>query len=118
MTPPSFSAARRDPPFLRRDGQFNQSLWSAENYPRLTAAYFEQPLRVAMTVFSGDRDEFGIASEARRYYETFAARQAEIDLRIMEGRHDWGLWSRCLDEALVSVLRPAPPAGHRTATSN
>ncbi len=119
VTPPAISAARREPPFLRRDGQFNQPLWSAENYPRLTAGYFQQPHRVAMTVFSGDHDEFGIAFESRRFSDAMNERQqGQVDLRILEGRHEWALWSRCLDEALADVMRGAPRERSRAAASS
>lgn len=119
VTPPAFSAARRDHPFLRRDGQFNQASWTAQNYPRLTDGYFDQPLRVAISVYTGDRDEFGIAHEASRFYDTIAPRQPGLaDLKVVEGRHDWSVWGRCLDGALVSVLRNAHKAAIHAANSN
>ena len=109
VTPPARSSARRDPPFLRPDGQFNQALWAAENYPRLASRYFEQPVRVPFYLVSGNRDELGIAYETTQLYTMIAEKQAGlVELRIVDGRHDWTVWNESLDDAMKFVFHVVP----------
>ena len=109
VTPPARSASRRDPPFLRADGQFNQALWSAENYPRLSVRYFEQGTRVPFYLMSGNADELGIAFETTQLYNALAERQPDItQLRMVEGRHDWTVWGGALDDAMIFLARHIP----------
>ena len=106
VTPPSLSSARRDPAFLRADGQFNQSLWSAENYPRLSAGYFAQPNRVPIYLATGDRDELGIAYETLQLFNILSERQPlQVELNLVEGRHDWNVWGATLDDAMRYIFR-------------
>ncbi len=109
VTPPARSSARRDPPFLRSDGQFNQALWSAENYPRLAQRYFEQPIRVPFYLASGNADEFGIAFETMQLYRLLSEGQPQqVQVNIVEGRHDWNCWSSNLDAAMIFLTRQVP----------
>jgi len=109
VTPPARSLARRDPAFLRPDGQFNQALWSAENYPRLGPRYFEQPVRVPFYLMSGNSDELGIAFETIQLYKMLAEGQPDlVQLNLVEGRHDWTLWSANLDAAMIFLGRHVP----------
>jgi S-formylglutathione hydrolase FrmB len=101
VTPPTWSAARRQPQFLRPDGQFNQALWSAENYPRLVDRYFGQTKQVAFYLVSGDSDKLGIAFETALLFKTLFEKQPEqVELRIVDGGHDWDVWDKTLDDAL------------------
>ncbi len=114
VTPPARSSARRDPAFLRSDGQFNQTLWTAENYPRLASRYFDQETRVPFYLVSADGDELGIAYETALLFKTIADQQPDqAELRIVDGRHDWGVWRNTLDDAIKYVFRfvPRPHAG-------
>ena len=118
VTPPARSSARRDPPFLRADGQFNQALWAAENYPRLAQRYFEQPGRVPFYLVSGNRDELGIAFETTQLFNTIAEWQPELtQVRIVDGRHDWNVWNETLDDAMKFVFRVVPRSHASTLTS-
>lgn len=106
VTPPVVSSARRDPPFKTADGQFNQSLWSAENYPRLAGRYFAQEARVPFYLVSGDGDELGIAFETALLFKLILEQQPDLaELRIVDGRHDWGVWGRTMDDALRYLFR-------------
>lgn len=109
VTPPAKSSARRDPPFLRPDGQFNQSLWSAENYPRLAQRYFEQPIRVPFYLLSGNSDEFGIGYEVMQLYRMLSEGQPEqVQMNIVDGHHDWACWAANLDAALIFLSHQVP----------
>jgi enterochelin esterase-like enzyme len=109
VTPPTLSHARRDPPFQRADGQFNQSLWSAENYPRLIEPYFAQHQRVAFYLASGDHDELGIASETFQLHSVLVARQAgQVELNLVEGRHNWSVWGPTMNDAMTFVFSHIP----------
>jgi enterochelin esterase-like enzyme len=114
VTPPVRSSARRDPAFLRPDGLFNQTLWTAENYPRLASRYFDQETRVPFYLVSADGDELGIAYETALLFKTISDQQPEqVELRIVDGKHDWSVWSTTLDDAMKYVFRfvPRPHAG-------
>lgn len=105
-SPPSTSSARTQPPFLGAGGKFNQSLWSALNYPRLIDGYFNQKHRVPVYLVSGDGDRFGIAFETALLFRRLFEMQPDIsELRIVDGNHSWAVWSRGLDEALKFMFR-------------
>lgn len=117
-TPPAKSAARAQPPFLGPNGKFSQAAWDAHNYPRLLGGYFAQASRVPIYLASGDKDGLGIAFETRLLFKKLAERQPEIaQLRIVEGDHNWKVWSGALDEALAYIFRFAdrPQAATLTA---
>jgi len=109
VMPPARSSARRDVAFLRPDGQFNQTLWSSENYPRLASHYFQQAARVPFFLMAGNSDELGIAFEVMQLYKTLADVQPDlVQLSLVDGRHDWTTWSSHLDEALIFLGRHVP----------
>ena len=106
LTPPTASSARTRPPFLGPDGQFNQAIWTAQNYPRLAETYFGQQFRVPFYLVSGDGDRFGIAFETALLFKTMFDRQPDIaELRIVDGDHSWAVWANALDDALKYLYR-------------
>jgi enterochelin esterase-like enzyme len=115
VTPPTASSARRQPPFLGADGQFNQAMWNALNYPRLIDAYFGQKFRVPFYLVSADGDRFGIAFETALLFKRLFDNQPDIvELRIVDGDHSWKVWANALDDAMKylyrSAARPQGPA--------
>lgn len=112
VTPPARSAARRDPAFLRADGQFDQSAWAAQNYVRLADPYFQHADRVAVYLVSGDGDELGIAFETVLLFKTMLEGQPDLaELRIIDGRHDWNVWGSAMEDA-VKYLYHFVPRSH------
>jgi enterochelin esterase-like enzyme len=107
QTPPLNSSARSQAqsPFLDLDGKFNQTAWTAQNYPNLTERYFGQPTRVPIYLMSGDRDGFGIAYETALLFKLLFERQPEFaKLRIYDGDHSWSVWATALDEAMTYLF--------------
>jgi len=108
--PPPLSAARNQPPFLNAGGGFDDGLWDANNYPSLLPAYFAQSNRVAIYLASGDDDNLGIAYETALLHKRLVDRQFGLtEFRILDGGHDWTLWSSALSDAMVYVFRHASP---------
>lgn len=113
-TPPALSAARRQSPFVRTDGQFNQSLWSAENYPRLVERYFGQKDQVGFYLVAGDSDRLGITFETALLFKTIFEKQPDLaELRVVDGGHDWDVWGSTMDDALkyLFLFTPRPHDG-------
>lgn len=107
--PPPESAARRQPPFLGPDGQFSKERWAAANYPRLSRAYFEQRTRVPFYLVSGDGDRLGITFETALLFKTIFEQQPKlVEFRVVDGEHDWNVWSSTLDDALRYIYRFVP----------
>lgn len=105
-TPPAASAARKQPPFLRTDGSFDEELWDARNYPSLLPAYLAQKYRVPMYLTAGDHDALGIAYETALLHKRLLETQASIaELRVLDGDHNWKLWSATLADALTFLFR-------------
>ena len=114
-TPPAASAARSQPAFRGADGQFSQPAWEAKNYPQLTEGYFGQPFRVPLYLVSGDNDGFGLTFETALLFKTLYDRQPSVtELRIVDGDHNWAVWSAAVEGALTYMYRFAArpvPAG-------
>jgi enterochelin esterase-like enzyme len=105
VTPPAHSSARKQPPFLNASGEFDQSLWTALNYTNLTERYFGQTHRVPFYLMSGDRDGFGIAFETAALFKVMFDRQPELaKLRIVDGDHNWQVWSNALDDSMTYLF--------------
>ncbi len=105
-TPPSASAARSQPPFVAANGAFDEQLWDDRNYPSLLPAYIAQKFRVPMYLTAGDHDSFGIAFETALLHKRLLEVQPHItELRVVDGDHNWGLWSATLADAMTFVFR-------------
>ena len=106
QTPPLASRARILSPFVGLDGQFNQALWTEQNYPRLVDGYFGQNYRVPFYLLSGDHDRLGVTFETALLFKVLLEKQPfSTELRVVSGDHRWGLWSNSLDDALRYLYR-------------
>lgn len=109
--PPAGSAALKQPPFLGPDGKFVKERWAAANYPRLSQAYFAQRSKVPFYLVSGDGDELGITYETALLFKTLFEKQPKlVEFRVVDGEHDWKVWSSTLDDALRYIYRFVPRA--------
>lgn len=105
-TPPAISAARLQSPFRGADGKFSQVAWTTYNYPSLEKQYFAQDARVPFYLVSGDGDRLGIAFETARLFKMLFERQPEqVELRIVDGGHDWAVWDNSLADAMKYLYR-------------
>lgn len=107
-TPPPKSGARVHPAFLDPLGRFDQGAWDRRNYPQLIEGYFAQPTRVPLFIASGDNDRLGVAFEAALLFKRMYQRQPrQVELRIVDGGHNWAVWTAVIDEAMRFMYRYA-----------
>lgn len=103
--PPSHSSGVRHPPF-QRDGKFDAELWKKLNYVSHIDAYKASGTIVPLWINSGDHDTFGIALQAAMLFDRLWKHQPEaIELRIVDGDHEWMVWRDTLPEALGFINR-------------
>ena len=108
--PPAGSTAYQHSVFLQQNGEFEANTWHALNWPAHLDDYRAQKLRVPMYINSGDHDRFDIAYHAAYFYQQMRAVQPEhIELRIVDGDHDWQLWADTIDEALQFLAQHLSP---------
>jgi enterochelin esterase-like enzyme len=109
--PPENSGARRVGVFGAPD--FDPAIWKSLNYPALWEAYLAKKLPVPMYICSGDDDEYFIEAEAAGFYALLRENGQPAELRIVDGAHNWSLWSSAIADALRYVFRyaaqPAAP---------
>lgn len=103
--PPDTSAARRTPQFVR-NGAFDPELWKSLNYTAVLDAYKQAPKKVPMWIVSGDHDFLGIAlMSAQLYWRLFQFQKNQVELRIVDGDHEWMVFRDALPDALQYVDR-------------
>jgi enterochelin esterase-like enzyme len=98
--PPGHSSAVRQPPF-QVDGKFSPDLWKSLNYPMFIEGYKKSGVIVPLYIVSGDHDTFGIALQSAMLYEKLRLFQPEaVELRVVDGDHEWMVWRDTLSDAL------------------
>lgn len=98
--PPNNSSGVRNPPF-QKDGKFDAELWKSLNYVTHIDGYKKSGTIVPLYINSGDHDMFGIALQAAMLYERLRLHQpGAIELRVVDGDHEWMVWRDTLGDAL------------------
>lgn len=101
--PPATSASRLTTQFMR-DGKFDDRLWKTINYPALLPAYKAANTPVPMWIASGDHDHLGIAVEsAKLYWSLFQIQPKQVELRIIDGDHEWLTFRDAFPDAMRYV---------------
>ena len=101
--PPEASASRRTPQFVR-DGQFDADTWKSLNYASQLDTYKAGEQRVPMWIVSGDHDYLGIAPmSANLFWRMFQIQPKQVELRIVNGDHEWLVFRDALPDALQYV---------------
>jgi enterochelin esterase-like enzyme len=101
--PPLTSASRLTSQYMR-SGKFDEALWKSLNYPALLPAYAQGSARVPMWIVSGDHDHLGIAVEsANLYWKLFQIQPKQVELRIIDGDHEWLTFRDAFPDALRYV---------------
>ena len=109
--PPETSAARRAAQF-QRDGKFDPELWQRLNYPAQLEAYAKAPQKVPMWIASGDHDALGIAvMSANLYWQLLKIQPRQVELRIIDGDHEWMVFRDALPDALQYMDRMCVKGG-------
>lgn len=98
--PPTHSAAMRNHPF-QKEGQFDPARWQSLLYTQHLQAYKAGKIIVPLYIHSGDHDNLGIAYHSAVLHERLRLHQpGQIELRILDGDHEWALWRGALGDAL------------------
>lgn len=98
--PPPTSSGVRNPPF-QKDGKFDADLWKSLNYVSHIDGYKKSGVIVPLYINSGDHDTFGIALQAAMLYDKLRLHQPkDIELRVVDGDHEWMVWRDTLGDAL------------------
>lgn len=98
--PPSHSSGVRQPPF-QKDGKFDADLWKSLNYVSHIEGYKKSGVVVPLYINTGDHDTFSIAFHAATLFERLRLHQPDaIELRIVNGDHEWMVWRDTLADAL------------------
>ncbi len=101
--PPETSAARRTAQFVR-NGQFDPELWKSLNYPAHLEGYRKAAQKVPMWIVAGDHDKLGIAlMSAQLFSRLLPVQPKQIELRIVDGDHEWMVFRDALPDALHYV---------------
>lgn len=100
---PSHSSAHRSVVF-QTDGAFDQEMWDSLNWPAFIDGYLEQDTVVPLYLNSGDHDTFDIAYHAAVLYQRLREHQPDqVELRIVDGDHEWRVWEETIGDAVEYV---------------
>ena len=103
--PPKDSSAYRHPAFLDAAGQFDAALWQQNNYTQDWELYRKRGIIVPFYINSGDHDEFAISYHAAVLFETLRQHQPDaVEIRVVDGAHNWRVWRTTLPETLTFLL--------------
>ncbi len=98
--PPLGSAAYRVAQF-QKDGRYDQATWERLNYPTNWKSYKAKKMVVPLYISSGDHDRFAITWHASRLFQLlFEYQPQRVELRVVDGDHNWQLWRSSIEEAL------------------
>lgn len=103
--PPPDSSARSTGAF---GDPYDPELWTELNYPASLASYQRRGLEVPIFIAVGDDDwnepagwEFNVEYQSVRLFEKLNKEAGSpAELRVVNGEHDWKLWSPMLAEGL------------------
>ena len=101
--PPEDSSARRVGVFGAPD--YDARIWKSLNYPALWEDYLRKGISVPMYVNSGDDDGFYIEADATAFYSLLRRNKQPAELRIVDGGHNWAVWSATLGDALTYIFQ-------------
>jgi enterochelin esterase-like enzyme len=118
--PPKDSSTREFGAFGRGSQVFDEDVYTAHNYPALAPAFQAKGLPLVMFIAVGD-DEHALArpEEASHdldyeshtlYNKIRRVPGITVQLRVVDGPHDWATWRPTLVEGLEYVFRQRPPS--------
>ncbi len=59
---------------------------------------------------SADGDQFGIAFETALFFKRIFEKQPQqVELRVVDGDHDWKVWESSIDDAMRYIFKFAEP---------
>ncbi len=116
--PPSNSSGNRHPAYLDESGAFDPAKWEELNYTAYIDDYKAQDIVVPLYINSGDHDVFDIAFHAAVLYQALREHQPDkVEYRVVDGDHEWKVWSDTLPEAMTYVFSYAARPRGETPTN-
>lgn len=105
--PAANSGARKYKQF-EVDGAFSEAYWKEQNWPSHLEAYKAAKTVLPFFIMSGDHDNLDIAVEAAKFYQALRATQPDdVELRVVNGDHEWKVWQAGISEALPYMMQYA-----------
>lgn len=105
--PAANSGARKYKQF-EESGTFSENYWKQNNWPAHLDGYKATKTTLPFFIMSGDHDNLDIAVEAAKFYQALRATQPEdVELRIVDGDHEWKVWRAGISEALPYMMQYA-----------
>jgi enterochelin esterase-like enzyme len=104
--PPKNAQARSSYPFTDANEKFEEETWKRLNYPSFIGGYFKKNIKVPMFFVCGDHDKFNIVYHVAALLNTLRNYQQDlIEFRVVDGDHDWTVWSNTIGEAMIYMLQ-------------
>lgn len=98
---PDANSGSRTYPQFQTDGKFDEAVWQRLNWPAHLPSYVARKTVVPMFIASGDHDRLEIAyASALLFKELRRVQPAAVELRIVDGDHEWDVWQSQVVEGL------------------
>lgn len=109
------SGSRRYPQFAE-NGAFSEEFWQENNWPSHLESYKEAKTTLPFFIVSGDHDRLDITVEAAKFFQAMREIQrGDVELRVMDGDHEWDVWQAGITEALPYMVKYSSyPRKHST----
>ena len=102
--PPKESGARRSAAF-QTDGQFDQAIWAAYNYPALIPGFLAKRIELPLYLACGLQDQFKIDIHMAKLYVRWIRQGWSARWRLAVGRHDFVVWRQLAPAALTFIFK-------------
>lgn len=102
--PSEHSSARSDTGQFVRNGKFDLALWQNQSYPALLTPYRDKSTTVPIYIESGDHDQQATPiMMAQLFAELYSTQPEQVELRIVDGDHEWLTFRDALPRALTFI---------------
>ncbi|WP_137919220.1 alpha/beta hydrolase-fold protein [Hydrogenophaga sp. 2FB] len=103
---PDAKSGSRTYPQFQVDGKFDEATWQRLNWPTHLPAYQAAKTVVPMFIASGDHDRLDIAYASAQLFKELRKHQPDaVELRIVDGDHEWDVWQSQIAEGLKFMNR-------------
>lgn len=104
--PPATSSAASTTGQFVNDDKFDINLWKAQSYPALLQAYSQKDQTVPVYIESGDHDQQATPlTMAKLYAALYENQPKKVELRIVDGDHEWMTFRDAFPHALEYIQR-------------
>lgn len=105
---PDKDSGSRNYPQFAENGAFSEAFWQENNWPSHLEAYQSADVTLSFFIVSGDHDRLNIAVEAAKFFQAMREIQDDdVELRVIDGDHEWDVWQTGISEALPYMMNYA-----------